>query len=209
MSITRSISKLAAGLAAAAIVMVGVSAAGAATRDGGGAPVRTVANVRVNSTLVADLALARAATAKYVTNLQLARANGYGIITKMIPNMGYHYMNPTVKGFNVRKPPILVYEHHGATWQLGAIEWVFASKPATPPLPGATYGAFGAGCHYKDGTFVPAEAQSACPTTAPTSGAAFNFWHPNLITMHLWLWYPNPSGFFSSTNPLVAPFNNG
>ena len=208
MSITRSISKAAAGLAAVSIVMAGVSAAGAATRDGG-APVRTVANVHVDSKLVADLALARAATAKYATNLKLAKANGYGILTKMIPNMGYHYMNPTVKGFNVRKPPILVYEHHGATWQLGAIEWVFTSKPATPPLPGATYGAFCAGCHYKDGTFVPAAAQSTCPATAPTSGAAFNFWHPNLITMHLWLWYPNPSGLFSSTNPLVTPFNNG
>ena len=84
---------------------------------------------------MADLALARAPTAKYVNNLQLAKANGYGIITKMIPNMGYHYMNPNVKGFDVRKPPILVYEHQGSTWQLGAIEWVFTSKPAKPPTP--------------------------------------------------------------------------
>ena len=107
-----------------------------------------------------DVALARAATAKYVTNLALAKQNGYGIITKMIPNMGYHFMNPKVTGFDVTKPPILVYEHHGSSWQLGAVEWVFTKKPATPPLPGATYGAFGAGCHYKDGTFVPAAAQS-------------------------------------------------
>ena len=208
MSINRSISKLVPALAAVGVLVLGVSAAGAMIPTEPG-PSRTPARASVNSTLVADLALARAATAKYVTNLQLAKANGYGIITKMIPNMGYHYMNPTVKGFNVRNPPILVYARQGATWQLGAIEWVFTAKPATPPLPGATYGAFGAGCHYKDGTFVPAETQSACPATAPQSGAAFNFWHPNLITMHLWLWYPNPNGLFSSTNPLVAPFNNG
>ena len=43
----------------------------------------------------------------------------------------------------------------------------------------------------------------------PADGAAFNFWHPNLVTMHVWLWYPNPGGLFSGTNPLVAPFQRG
>src|SRR5262249_36272313 len=62
------------------------------------------------STLVSQLALARVATAKYVNNLDRAKADGYQIITQMIPNMGYHYLNPAVKGFDVRKPPILVYE---------------------------------------------------------------------------------------------------
>ena len=57
-----------------------------------------------------DLAVARAATAKYVTDLGLAKQNGYMIITKMIPTMGYHFMNPGVKGFDIKKPPILVYE---------------------------------------------------------------------------------------------------
>lgn len=42
---------------------------------------------------------------------------------------------------------------------------------------------------------------------APTSGAKFTFWHPDLITMHVWVWYPNPVGLFSGTNPLIAPFN--
>ena len=162
-----------------------------------------------NPTLVEDLALARVATAKYVNSLARAKADGYGIITQMIPNMGYHYLNPGVKGFNVRRPPILVYERNGNAYQLGAIEWVFTSKPAKPPLPGATYGSFGAGCHFKDGTFIPADAQSACPTTNPQTGSAFNFWHPLLITLHVWLWYPNPSGLFAGTNPLVAPFNQG
>ena len=161
------------------------------------------------STLVSQLALARVATAKYVNNLGRAKADGYGIITQMIPNMGYHYLNGKIQGFDVRKPPILVYERSGNSYQLGAIEWVFTSKPAKPPLPGAKYGSFGAGCHYKDGTFVPAAAQSDCPTTNPQGGAAFNFWHPLLITLHVWLWYPNPSGLFASTNPLVAPFNEG
>jgi len=163
----------------------------------------------VPSTLVTDLALARIATAKYVSDLGRAKADGYQIITKMIPNMGYHYMNPNVKGFDVQKPPILVYEHRGSSWQLGALEWVFTSKPATPPLPGARYGSFGAGCHYADGTFVPSETQASCPATAPGSGAKFGFWHPLLITLHVWLWYPNPSGLYASTNPLAAAYNAG
>jgi hypothetical protein len=25
--------------------------------------------------------------------------------------------------------------------------------------------------------------------------------------MHVWIWYPNPSGLFADTNPLVKPFN--
>jgi hypothetical protein len=158
--------------------------------------------------LAQSLAAARLATAKYVTNLGRAKADGYRIITPMIPNMGYHFLNPKIAGFDVTKPAILVYEKRGATWQLGALEWVWPAKPKTPPLPGARYGAFGAACHYVDGTFFPAATQEECAKTSPQSGAAFGFWHPNLVTLHVWLWYPNPSGIYSGTNPLVTPFNN-
>ena len=161
------------------------------------------------ATPTADIVAARLATAKYATSLAAAKAAGYLIITRMIPDMGYHFLNPKVKGFDVRKPPILVYEHHGNTWQLGALEWVFTSKPAKPPLPGAQYGSFAAACHYVDGTFVPEPAQSMCPSTSPQSGAAFNFWHPPLITLHFWIWYPNPSGLYMGMNPMVSPFNGG
>jgi hypothetical protein len=125
--------------------------------------------------LATSLAAARLATAKYVTNLPRAKADGYKVITQMIPNMGWHFLNPKVTGFDVTKPAILVYEKRGGTWTLGALEWVFPSMPKTPPLPGAKYGAFGAACHYADGTFTPATSQDACPKTSPQSGAAFGF----------------------------------
>jgi hypothetical protein len=161
-----------------------------------------------NSALTKDIAQARMATAKYATNLAKAQADGYKIITKMMPNMGYHFLNPGISGFDVRKPPILVYEHtSNNTWQLGALEWVFTSIPKTPPLPNATFGFFPAGCHYNDGTFVPEPTQQDCPATAPDSGAPFFFFHPDLYTLHFWVWYPNPAGLYSSTNPLVNPFN--
>jgi hypothetical protein len=159
--------------------------------------------------LAQQLALAHDATAKYVDGLAAAKADGYQILTKMIPNMGYHFINPKVKAFDIGKPPILVYLHRGSTWRLGALEWVFPKKPATPPVPGAQYGVFGAACHYGDGTVVFADAQSKCAMTAPGSGAKFTLWHGPLITMHIWLWYPNPTGMFTGTNPFSAPFNRG
>jgi len=159
--------------------------------------------------LAAQLAGARLATGRYATNLHVAKADGYQIITRMIPDMGWHFLNPTIQGFDVTKPPILVYERHGRSWQLGALEWVFPATPATPPLPGATYGSFAAACHYTDGTFVAARVQELCPKRSPETGARFNFWHPDLVTLHVWLWYPNPDGLYNSTNPFIKPFNRG
>jgi hypothetical protein len=126
----------------------------------------------------------------------------------MIPDMGYHFLNPSIQGFDVTRPHILVYEHRGRAWQLGALEWVFPSTPATPPLPGATYGSFSAACHYTDGTFVFASSQDACAKRSPEAGAPLNFWHPDLVTLHVWLWYPNPDGLYSGTNPYIQPFND-
>jgi hypothetical protein len=186
------------------LAVLACGAALAASASAGTSPKMTTAG----QPLAAELAAARIATAKYATNLDLAKREGYQIITRMIPNMGYHYMNPKVQGFDVTRPPILVYIKHRTSWQLGALEWVFTSKPKTPPLAGARYGAFPAACHYADGTFVPAASQDGCAKTSPTSGAAFGFWHPNLVTMHVWVWYPNPAGLFASTNPLVQPFSS-
>jgi hypothetical protein len=191
------------------VLAAAVASIGAGVASAGGAARRSHAVAAKASGLTTDMAAARLATAKYATNLALAKANGYGIITQMIPDMGWHFLNPNVKGFSLRKPPILVYERTATGWQLGALEWVFTSKPATPPLPGAQYGSFGAACHYLDGTFVFEKAQSLCPKTSPKSGAKFNFWHPNLITLHFWIWYPNPAGIYSGMNPMVSPFNNG
>ena len=159
--------------------------------------------------LAGQLARARLATARYATSLRAAKAAGYQLITRMIPDMGWHFLNPTIQGFDVTKPPILVYERHGNTWQLAALEWVFTQTPATPPLPGATYGSFAAACHYQDGTFVTASSQDKCTARSPSTGAPFNFWHPDLVTLHVWLWYPNPAGLYSGTNPYIRPFNRG
>jgi hypothetical protein len=158
--------------------------------------------------LASQVARARLATAKFATSLSRARARGYKtIVTQHIPDMGWHFLNPKITGFDVTKPPILVYVKRGSRWQLVAFEWVFTEKPATDPLPGAQYGSFAAACHYVDGTFHPAASQNECHRRSPQSGAKFGFWHPDFVTLHLWLWYPNPDGIYAGMNPLIRPFN--
>ena len=78
------------------------------------------------------LADARLATAKYATSLKRAKRDGYRIIvTQHIPDMGHHFLNPNITGFDITKPPILVYVNRGRKWQLVAFEWVFTERP--PP----------------------------------------------------------------------------
>ena len=157
--------------------------------------------------VVTKLSQARVATAKYATDVERAKADGYMLISPMIPNMGYHFLNPKVEGFDVTKPPILVYVRKGDAWQLVAVEWAWPKRPATPPLKGARYGSFGAACHYKDGSFAEANAEAKCAKTNAKTGAEFTFWHPPLVTLHAWIWYPNPNGVFGEFNPMLTPFN--
>jgi hypothetical protein len=133
--------------------------------------------------LVRQLAKARVATAPFVADLPRAKKAGYKQITPMMHNMGFRY-------------------------QLGALEWVFPTKPKKPPLAGAKYGSFPAACHYDDGTFTPASSEDQCGDKNQ-AGSKFFFWHPDLVTLHVWLWYPNPDGLYASMNPFVRPFNKG
>lgn len=171
------------------------------------APTFSSAQSAPDKQVTAQLAAARLATAKYATDLARAKADGYTIITPMIPNMGYHYLNPKISGFDITKPPILVYVNKGEEWQLVAIEWVWPKKPEVAPVRGAKYGSFGAACHYTDGSFLPSGMESMCAKKNPQTGAAFAFWHPALVTFHVWVWYPNPNGVFGEFNPLLTPFN--
>ena len=55
--------------------------------------------------------------------------------------------------------------------------------------------------HYADGSFIAADSEAGCADVNPDSGSPFGFWHPDLVTMHVWLWYPNPDGLFTGENP--------
>jgi len=159
--------------------------------------------------IAADLAQIRAGTAQYVNDLDSAAEDGFFIITQMIPDMGYHFLNPNVEGFDIGQPPILVYGRDGDEWELGAVEWVFPEEPAEPPMEGGTYGAFPAACHYDDGLFVPTATEEECAEARPETEAAFTFWHPDLVTFHVWARMHNPDGIYNGTNPLMSARNEG
>lgn len=155
----------------ASLLVNGGSAAPTPANDhgspGAAGPARRLAN---------QIARARIATAKYANDLDAAVADGYTMtITQMMPDMGHHFLNPDITEFDVTKPPILVYVRDGDEWQLVAFEWVFVERPAKKPLPGASYGSFGAACHYEDGTFVFEASEEGCDDTSPETGAAFTF----------------------------------
>jgi hypothetical protein len=200
--------------AAIAIVVAAILTVAVGSRSSSAAPVvvhrHAATSAKVPAGLGSFMASARLATAKYATNLALAKKDGYTVtVTRHIPDMGWHFLNPKYTTFDVTKPPILVYVKRGSRWQLVAFEWVFPKRPAKKPLPGATYGSFGAACHYQDGTFVFEAVETNCAEKSPESGSPFGFWHPDFVTLHTWFWYPNPDGIFAGTNPLVKPFNNG
>jgi hypothetical protein len=161
----------------------------------------------VTPEIAADLAQIRAGTARYVNDLDAAAEDGFFIITQMIPDMGYHFLNPNVEGFDIGQPPILVYGRDGDEWELGAVEWVFPEEPAEPPMEGGTYGAFPAACHYDDGLFVPTATEEECADANPETEATFTFWHPDLVTFHVWAWMHNPAGIYNGTNPLMSARN--
>ena len=124
------------------------------------------------------------------------RRNGYGVITQMIPDMGWHFMNPAYTKFDVTKPPILVYgsEVDVAARRLRVgVPAEAGRRTRSPERPTARSGL--------RATTRTARSSSRPPRTSapksPQSGAPFAFWHPDFVTLHLWVWYPNSDGIFS------------
>ena len=157
---------------------------------------------------VAQLAAMRIATAKYL-DIEKAKADGYSQGSDMIPHMGYHFGNPNIPGFDPLRPRILLYVKHQNQWHLVGAEYTipWEQRPPTPPFKGASWGFHPANCHYQDGSEIASPAQDKCPPRNPVTDAAFTRWHPDMATIHVWIWYPNPHGVFAEYNPWLTPFN--
>jgi ABC-type glycerol-3-phosphate transport system substrate-binding protein len=57
---------------------------------------------------------------------------------------------------------------------------------------------------------TPAKGRAAAaPGRSPGLVSQLAAMHPLLYTLHVWLWFPNPSGLYASTNPYAAAFNRG
>lgn len=124
-----------------------------------------------------ELQQARAATAKY-QRIENAIRDGYEDINVVLPNMGYHYMKTEYVDatFEIRHPEILVYNKmEDGSFQLVAVEYA-----------------------------VPLDLSATAPegftgsSDVWTRSTDFGLW-----LLHAWVWYNNPAGVFSPTNPLV------
>ena len=124
-----------------------------------------------------ELQQARAATARY-RNIKNAIKDGYGDISVVLPNMGYHYLKSSFVDatFDIRKPELLVYnKNENGEFQLLAVEYAV-------PL-------------------------SLSPNAPQGFSGNQDVWDRNtgfgLWLLHAWVWSYNPDGVFNPTNPLV------
>ena len=123
-----------------------------------------------------------------------------------MPNMGFHFLNPSIGGeFDVTKPPILVYVKRGSDWQLGALEWVFTERPDEAAAQGRALRLVPGGLPLRGRVVRPRGRRGGRARRRHGTARRSRSGIPRLVTLHVWLWYPNPDGLYASTNPLVAP----
>jgi hypothetical protein len=119
----------------------------------------------------------KAATAKY-NDIKKALADGYVDINVVIPNMGHHFLNPTLLDdhFDHTKPEILVYElRPNGKYKLVAAEFAV-------PLPLSETAPEGFIGNYDQWSVVE---------------------DAGIWALHAWVWEKNPLGVFSPINPNV------
>ena len=129
--------------------------------------------------LRAELARARAATAKY-HNIKLAEADGYVPLNFCEEGEGCHWVNFELLDceFSVEEPEILVYapDHNGTPKHLVSVEYVQPlSCSATPP-----------------------EGFTGSDDVWRQDEEGFNLWETSA-----WIWFHNPDGMFVQHNPRI------
>lgn len=130
------------------------------------------------STLASELLDARFSTVRY-RDINNAIADGYVDINVVVPHMGVHYLKSGLVDatFDPSHPEILVYNtiRPGGPPTLVAVEYAVPLNLSQNPPEGFT--------------------------------GNLDVWDENqtfgLWLLHAWVWYPNPTGVFSGTNPLV------
>lgn len=125
----------------------------------------------------AELAKVRRASAHY-HDIDSALADGYVDINVVVPNMGRHFMKPSLVDatFDAEHPELLVYQTDpSGRLVLGAVEYA-----------------------------IPLDSSVNAPDGF--TGSA-DVWDPNtgfgLWLLHAWVWRENPDGVFQPTNQRV------
>jgi|SRR5215469_11432456 len=157
---------------------------------------------------VALLERARQATAKYL-DVRSAEADGYRAMGPDAPGMGVHFVRTLeVQGFDVEKPPILLYEKDQAApggFSLVAVIYLWNAgegadgQPLDPPFPRSL-----ARWHRHANICVSpglANPHGLTENQCREQGGHFFAQAPWMV--HAWIWKDNPSGVFSPDNPAL------
>lgn len=143
---------------------------------------------------------------------EAAAKAGYVAVTGFVPGMGHHYLHPeyAMLPFDPLRPPLLTFSADtGGHLRLAAVEYSAPRETNIPPdgFPGEAdvWDIHEANCHFEDGTEVHETLDVRCPSASPATGAKFLLWHPDLWTLHVWLFQENPNGLFAPQNPRAAP----
>ncbi len=170
------------------------------------APVVLAAPGAPGSGVNRDLAAVRKATVQYHDESE-ALADGYVAFTPHISGMGAHYFNflLLMDGIFVpTEPEGLLYSLvEGDRPKLVAVEYiVFGPEPDGFAGDSDEWFFEPAMCHYADGHFEFAASPDLC-THNLDGHTTLEIWHPDLWTLHTWIWRGNPDGVFEEFNPNV------
>jgi hypothetical protein len=125
---------------------------------------------------LADLARARAATARY-HRVEQAEAEGYVNLNFCEEGEGCHWLNPALLDgqFDPAKPEILLYVRDGDGWRLVGVEYVIPLS-LSPGI--APEGFSGDADHWRE------------------DSEGVGLWE-----LTAWIWLHNPNGMFEQHNP--------
>ena len=177
---------------------------------GGGLAAGTVATVPVSARsedLARELQTVRAATRAY-RDVAVARNDGYTEVSPYTPQMGFHFVNPTLiaadeaAAVDITEPPILVYattddydpdpgdDHdpdRDGDLRLAAVEFAHGGDEGPPGTPANLFSDEEASCRLK---------------VSEEDG-----WEwvdgPDITALHVWVHRENPAGVFHPTNPTI------
>jgi hypothetical protein len=158
-------------------------------------------------TTVEALDAARAATERY-RDVRAAEADGYRAIGPNVPGMGVHYLKPGARGFDVTRPPFLLYEQdEGAPQGLSLVGVAYMisapvgpdGQPAAAPFPRA----LAAWHKHYDICLLANKRMEMHSDAADCERQGGRFIAETPWMVHAWIWKDSPAGVFSTTNPNV------
>jgi hypothetical protein len=155
-----------------------------------------------------ELERARQATAKY-QDVHAAEADGYQMVGGDMPGMGIHYvltMEPN--GFDIEKPPILLYVKNSA--QLGEYSlagvgyfWNAPEGPDGQPLNSPFPKSLAVWHRHENICVLPHLENPHGLSESQCREQGGHFIAKTQWLVHAWIWKDNPTGVFSPENPAL------